>query len=367
MLIVAELNDCDALVNSLECSVGVTAMSRLLDAHRDGLHVLSFPPNLCRQIEDNAKFSEQQRATAKKVRIKYPMNGSLWNKVTVFGKVVIGQPGEYPTRCGSAWTMPIQWIAKRPLLETQVIGEDLHDAKILVHAANDYLVEMGLHAFRVRGSHIAGGGGNTARVLHNTAVDSDLIAICLTDSDRRSPTGDVGTTARRCKTITGLGLFDVRLTLGRSIENALPWQLLDAVHPRLSPSPSQLLGAVEKAVRGSAKFVELKSGMFFFDIVQLSGTPCETFWRSVRSNLGLPSPPSCCPASCQGENRSDCQDRFIAGLGSNTLAFSVDWLDANCANSPQRIAFQSSSSSAEWSEIGAWVAAYALAMPKLRL
>lgn len=370
MLIVAEIKTCPSLLASLGKRYARIAFERLLQAYLDGLHVLVFPPMLCNAIEADSTFSVDVRAAAKKIRQKYAEHGGLSEKMSVFGYLVDESAALHPMRTGQTWKIPLRWLAIKPLHETYLVAEDLHDVRVLTAAAVDYLNHQRLFAFRVRVCPTPGGGLNTARTFAQKAKDEQHLTICFADSDKDSPTGPVGSTAKKCQEVTGAGLYDVRLTAGRSLENALPWQLLDLLRRNSNPAPSVALKSVEAAAPGTVRFANLKRGMFTHDIHRLDRAKkaaCATFWTAARTSLGYPSTPACCPTVCNAPDVGSCSERFVSGFGNATLADAEKWFAESTGNTSRQSAYMSSSDAAEWIAIGGWVAEYSLGMQVRRL
>ena len=367
MLIVADASACAALVPALSAPYARIAFARLLQAYLDGLHVLAFPPTLCAAIEADDNFSVDERAAAKKVRQKYAEHGGLPRQLSVYGRLVDAPTAALPVRTGQTWDIPLRWLAAQPLHETQLVAEDLHDVNVLTAAAEDCLNHRRLFAFRVRVCAVPGGGANTARAFAQKALAEQRITICFADSDKESPAGPVGATAARCQVVTGAGLYDLNITAGRALENALPWPLLDLLRPHSSPAPSGALANLEAAAPGAARFANLKRGVFTHDVHRLGTTACATFWAAARISLGRPPMPPCCPTGCTATAAGACREQLIAGFGNSTLADAEAWFAVSTGSTTRQAAYMSSSDAAEWRALGNWVAEYGFGMPPRRL
>lgn len=367
MLIVAEAAACAAITHALGSAYARVALGRLLQAYLDGLHVLALPPALCEVIEADAVFSADERAAAKKIRQKYAEHGGLAKQLAVFGRLIDSPTQLAPVRTGQTWDIPLRWLAGQQLHETQLVAEDLHDVKVLTGAAEDSLNHRRLFAFRVRVCGVPGGGGNSHRVLAQKAVTEQRITICFVDSDKECPTAPVGPTAAKCQAVNGSGLYDLRLTGGRSLENALPWRLLDQVRSTTTPLPSVALARLEGAAAEASRFANLKRGVFGHDIQRLSQSPCCGYWSAVRVSLGHPPVPACCAAGCAAAAVGSCTDHFVGGYGSSTVADAEAWLALSSGSTSRHIDYFGAPDAAEWRDLGKWVAEYGLGMPARRL
>ena len=181
------------------------------------------------------------------------------------------------------------------------------------------------------------------------------------------PAAPVGHTAAKCQAVTGSGLYDVRVTAGRSLENALPWRLLDRLRPQSTPLPSATLTQLEAATAYASRFANFKRGMFGHDIQRLGQTPCAVFWSAARIGLGRPPTPACCASGWVVAHVGSCSEHFVAGYGTSTLADAEVWLGASSGSTARHVDYISSPDAAEWQDLGKWVAEYGLGMPPRRL
>ena len=364
MLLVAQPAHCSALLDEAIPAHVRLGFSRLLQAYLDGLHVLVMPPQLCSAIESSALFSEDERAAARKVRSRFAEYGALADELDIYGVLADGTATS-PARVGRVWEVPLSWIAQRPLHELQLLAEDLRDIGVLVGAAEDYLHHERFHAFRVRVAGVPGGGGNTHRVLVHLAIDAQRICLCVADSDRECPISPLGPSAAACVQIAGDGLFEVRCTQGRSMENAVPARLLDLIRPHNVPLPSALLAEVNAAKSGAGKFVNLKRGLFGHDLARLGGSACGNYWHEVCAVVG--SKPACCSGGCAAGKVGDCNYQILPGLGNATLADVSTRLIGTATDPMRRSAYLPSPESAEWTDLGRLVFEFGLGLPPRRI
>jgi hypothetical protein len=266
----------------------VRAFARLLGSVADGMHVVLIEPGTARLIEQLPEFSAIDKAAAKHIRNRYADYGSLPSKVSRYARVV--GDGDVPHRDGSTWVIPLRWIAETPLAEMRFVAEDLNDTKTLAAAAGDHLEQAGLRAFRANLHPVHGGGARTPDVFRHEAIEARQICVCIVDSDRTCPGGIVGPVAEACTSVTGEGVFEVAVTSGRSIENSLPWRLVDLVRPTESPRPSARLLALQGVDPGCPQFLELKVGLKGYH-VRTTG-PSRTYWLGIATAVGAQA--TCC-------------------------------------------------------------------------
>jgi hypothetical protein len=333
------------------------AVSRLLQAYLDGHHVVVMHPRACRAIEESHDFSADERAAAAKIRARFAEHGRLQNEVAVYAEVVDAAIAA-PQRVGQVWRVSMHWIAAQPLQPTHLVAEDLNDISVLEGAAIDYRNVRRLFGLCARTTPMPGGGGNTGRVLKRVAVDDQRMAVCVVDSDRDCAVASAGHSASACLAIHGPGLYEVRLTDGRTLENSLPWRLLDLIRPHAPLAPSQLLSALEAVQLGAAKWANLKRGKRGYDLVRSSCAGCQQHHEAVAAGMGVPD--DCCPGGCTAANFGMCTKEIYAGYGAPTLADIGRHLDQSADNTYRHLDYIPSRGEDEWMNLGRTVFEYGL-------
>lgn len=337
----------------------VRAFSRLLGSVVDGMHVVLIDPGTARVIEQLPDFSTVDKAAAKYIRNRYADYGSLPSKLSRYARVV-GE-GDTPQREGMTWVIPLRWIAETSLSQTRCIGEDLNDTMTLAAAAEDYLEQTGLRAFRANPHPVHGGGGRTPDVFRHEAIEARHICVCVGDSDRTYPGGPTGPVADSCASVTGDGIYELALTSGRSIENSLPWRLVDLVRPSEAQRPSARMVVLNDVDPGCPQFLELKVGLKGFH-VRTPG-PSSRYWLGIAAAVGASA--NCCPGSCAAESSSVCQHWILRGYGSGLLADAAEWLTARTGHRKRYASYLPSPNGSDWQRLGALLGEYSLAgMPQ---
>lgn len=340
----------------------ITAYSRLLDSYSDGHHVVIIEPNLCRIVESGSIFSTEQKATAKRIRNKFAEYGGLPSRLVEYATVIV--EGLHPVKVASGWEVPLQWLAMNPLLKSAVLGEDLHDTLIFVAAAEDFLEISGLRSFSVRAAETAGGGKNTHRVLKNIAIRNQQICVCIVDSDRICPSSTPGPTAVPCMTPPSVSLHVVRLTDGRSLENALPWRLIDQVRESRNPAVSVDLARLKRSHLTGPMFLNFKKGISGFDIAKLNCAISKKYWTDVAEKaVGRQT---CCSIPCDASASPLCKYKVHGGFGSSLLADVAMWLNDTKPAARVKKYFPSPNST-EWTDIGRLIAIYTFGLPPRRI
>jgi hypothetical protein len=350
-----------SLLNDPAPTFAISAFGRLLSCFADGLHVVLMEPSAAKSIEVSSKFSEAQRAAAKHIRNRYSDYGSLTTKLAAHAKIVAD--GLHPQPDGDNWALPLRWLAATPLHASRCIGEDLNDTGLLQAAAQDHLDSSGLNAFCVRVHEVLGGGNNTHRVLSQEAIVNCQLCICIVDSDRKYPTAPLGAVAQACQAVTGVGAYCVLTTAGRTIENSIPWRLLDQVRAKPSGSPSEDLLALRQLEQSSTQHLDMKYGLCRWHLSENPNSDFTLYWQRVANTQQRAA---CCPAQCSAASVGDCRDHIHRGYGGNLLADVVSWLRSHVA--PRRsVKYLPSPNDADWKRIGALVSAYGIGLMPRRI
>lgn len=353
-----------ALLSAVPLQNYVTVgFGRLLSSYSDGHHVVIIDPKTCKSIESNLLFSAENRTAAQRIRNRYADYGSLPQKMAFYAKIV--DVGIEPLRVAHGWDVPLGWIANNPLLMANLICEDLHDTAVLMEAGKDDLERSKLKAFMIRAFEVPGGGGNTHRVLNQVAVIDQKICLCIVDSDKKSPYGAPGPTAQLCIELGGSGFFKVVLTAGKTIENSLPWRLIDKVRANQPVAPSCVLAAMEQEHEHSSWFLNFKRGLSSYEIYGLASHNCRTFWISgANSRLGTKT---CCAENvCDEAESSQCRRRLHSGFGGNLLNDVGTWLKEN-QQAGRSTNYLPSPNQSDWINLGQLVSAFSLGLQIRRI
>jgi hypothetical protein len=340
------------------------ALSRLLQAHLDGHHLVVCHPRACRVIEQSPDFSIDERAAAARIRARFAEHGRLREVVGVHAEVVDWAIGE-PQRVGQTWQLSTHWIAAEPLSATSLIAEDLNDISVLEGAAFDFRNRCRLFGLATKMTAAPGGGGNTSRVLDRIAVHEQRIALCIVDSDRECDGSKLGPTAQSCIEVDGPGVYEVKVTAGRSLENSLPWRLIDLVRQAAPLAPSVLLATLNAAREGSAKWANLKRGKRRFDIPRAKCEECIASLELLAEAMNITS--DCCPTGCAASEFGACGKVIYQGYGGATLGDVGTFLKSSEGNTVRHERYLPSPGDEDWQDLGRLVFAYGLATMSRRI
>jgi len=334
-------------------------VTNLIQAHADSRHIVVAPPSICRIFEACPRLSEEHRAIARKIRLRFSELAELKNILSLHAEFCID--GHAPVFQLGVWKIPLEWVATHGMSETHLICEDLYDCEISHEAARDYLNANDLTRLTLTLDHTAGGGGNTHRVLRQKAIDSQRVSVCVVDSDRADPSdaSPLGPTAANCAQVSDPGLYELFISTGRELENHLPVRLVDKVRALWhGVTPSQAFRKFEEHCAGLMLFADLKKGTKKRDIEEMTGTARE-FWEGAYAALPHCAAQCCAPA-CTADKAGDCKQVVMQSMGRTLLKDARDQLFSDGAQfSPKRYRdYLPSPNDALWIEMGGRVAAY---------
>jgi hypothetical protein len=350
------------------CSTGtleeLRALTKLLNSHLDGAHLVLIPPSICRIIEECNRLSEEQLSAARKIRIKYHELAQLKNILTTYAEVT--DNGIEPTlKENHIWQIPLKWIAEKGLSKTHLICEDLYDCELCSEAAKDYLNINSLNRLNVSLDPTPGGGGNTHRIFEMEAIKQKKISLCIVDSDRCSPSIDapLGETASKCKGVSGHGIYELIVSEGREFENHLPVKLIDKVRNIWQGNlPSAKFAELELRHQHCWLFIDFKSGLRRRDIDKMPQDE-RAYWSAYCAIASYKD--GCCPAqNCPAGLDETCKHVVIEPLGRSLLKDAVNYLNhASRQGSPKRYKeYLPSPNDAFWRNLGGKVAAYGISI-----
>jgi hypothetical protein len=337
------------------------SITRLLQAHADNQHVVVAPPSICRIWEGCARFSEEQRGVAKKIRARYSELAELQSILPVYAQVRVGSG--MPTRANGIWSIPLDWIAANGLSGAHLVCEDLYDCALTKEAALDYLRISALSRLTLSLENIPGGGGNTHRVLAEKAIVAKRLTLCIVDSDRVEPsvTAIMGDTATKCLAVAGDGLYEVSVTPGRELENHIPARLVNKVRSVWQgKQPSDRYAELAAISQNIPVFVDLKSGLKKKDVEGLNGSS-RVFWDAFLPQLEAGSV-QCCPNHCNAALAGDCKSTLVAPLNRSLLRDTTEYLQGASHDPRRHREYLPSQNDGVWLATGALVAAYGISV-----
>jgi hypothetical protein len=275
-------------------------------------------------------------------------------------------------------TFPLKWFDHTERIQpTSLLGENLSDTHVflLMGRVGALLANVGRIPIRAFQRH--GGGGATATLLEHIA-ESGVMCLCIADSDKASPAGTLGSTARalqKYKDAARFPLIEVAETAGRDLENGLPDSFYAArygghlTYSRVSRLLGDLTTLGESDIRSH---LDIEKGLTLFDVWNYAQNSDEgSFWigklAALMGVLGHSAGDFRCLTTsvCLHTRRCDCECVIVSGNGANILDDFVDWYEHMDPHALKQALDDSVRD--EWERLGWMVASWCCADERVRL
>ncbi len=381
MLFQIDQSVCDLISSSAATTADFSALSYLALAAAEGKHRLGGPRRVLAELSRCASLTAREKNAFERAASRSAEEGRLWTKLKVYSKVIASSALEPSSqRVGSQRiiSVPLQWFDDSEKIQpTALLAENLSDADVLkkIGKAGTQLIGLGYLPLSV--SPISGGGSTTAAALKSLASQNRQ-TLCIVDSDKIYPTGELGSTARNLNSFKNevqYPLIEIVETRGRDLENHLPisfyLQTYDShiSHRRMARALSTLTEHDEIDIR---TYLDIERGLLLYDVLKFAPDSGErVFWtESVRRMCSLSiaseSELGCLQQGiCAHETRSDCRCIVIAGLPANILQ---DFFNRNGeADAHDLCANLDAVARIEWTRLGGSIASWACGDQKLRV
>lgn len=370
MLIIIDKRFKDDIANI--CAIGpiptLRGITNLLQSHADGQHIVVASPEICRILEDSPRLSEEQRATAKKIRTRFSELAGLKNVLSIYAEISVA--GHLPKKNKGIWTLPLDWVAMNKIDATNLICEDLYDCELIREAGVDYLYSNELHKLALALEYAPGGGGNTHRTFQYRAVQGQKVSLCVVDSDRTNPdpSAPYGPTANACTQVSGDGVYELLITEGRELENHIPLRLIDQIFTKKwhGATPSAASTTLEAQHAGISLYADLKAGVRKFDVDTMTGS-AQVYWRTAMASLPHCTT-QCCSSNCTTETSGACKQIIVEPLGRKLLKLAGAYLRSpgRAGTNRRQLQYLPSPNDDFWKTVGMTVAAYGICVKPSR-
>ncbi len=348
----------------------------------EGSHRIGGSRKTLQALAGQAGLPERARQVFARAVNRVSQEGGLRYSLSAYGVVVSG-PG-----AGSALTsdtqgsqrvirFPLRWFdISAKVQPTVLLGENLSDVSVLVMMARTAVVTTDIKYLPVQCSMDNGGGSTTNQVL-GSVIAANRHCICIVDSDRASPAGNMGTTAASVQPYKRPAVYptvEVIETLGRDLENCLPIKFYRdeyRKHPDYSPL-SELLERVSKAGEDDLRFhIDIEKGV---ELRRIFGYPAgsadRAFWNTkipiLCHHIGYPAGHfACMTASVYSITpHAPCTCVLVRGIPQNILDRFAERFEAHVGH--HLAAMLSEREKAEWVRVGIAIASWCCGDSKMR-
>ncbi len=194
-----------------------------------GEHFLAADRATVERFVDDSNLTKLARGIFEWIKAEYAYLTGLFRQFTF--RVRIKPDTSPPFRLGpDEWSVSISHIADSGIRPTVLLGENSRDGDLYTEAATHYRLDTKLSGISVRVEPRNGNGGSTSTELLRIDARRNEFCLCITDSDRFSPSVDLGDIGSACKAVVAHSNWVIShdAAQSRELENAIPTKLIEA-------------------------------------------------------------------------------------------------------------------------------------------
>jgi hypothetical protein len=326
---------CDSVLSTSASELDIQSLEYLLLGAAEGNHKIVGSRSALRRLAMANGLSLRATKTLERALARVAQEGNLFHRLKTVGEIrATASHIPYVSVSGDRRiiTFPLRWFDRSGKIQpVTILGENLSDVRIckIIGEVGVVLEGFGYLPF----SHVpAHGGGSTVGVVLEEIASRDQICICVVDSDRVFPNGNVGATASsvaRFKNSNYYPLITVMETAGRDLENMLP-DVFYRSRYRNHPTYQALITLLEELSQNDQfeirYHLDIEKGLVLYDILNFTpASPERIFWESkvsvIASFIGNPVEGLPCHGlvNCPQNSRHACACPIVNGLPTNVL------------------------------------------------
>jgi hypothetical protein len=352
----------------------IDGLNNLLLGVAEGSHRIHGVRSVLQPLAECVELTGKARAVLRRAVGRISQEGALNRQLCAYGVVRgDGPPGPTSTSVGAQRiiTFPIEWFDSTAKIQpTQIIGENLTDADVfdIVGKCGCVISRVPYLPIKANAVH---GGGSTVRQVVRRSVQQSHISLCIVDSDRACPGGDLGGTAsalQQFKNVANFPIIEVLETHGRDLENALPTSYYESscsAHKQTSVLSNLNQGGEHEVLA----HLDIERGFTLRTLFAMNGAERD-FWDSKiqillqHSGQVASSVPCLATGVCGLPGTQPCQCILVHGNSANHLQCFHDQFGS--ATGYEVLEALDLRVRAEWSHLGGVIAAWCCADTRLR-
>jgi len=330
----------------------ITAVEYLSIAHMEGKHLVTGSRDtLIKIISLGQYLSEKIISLYKKLLYEVPQYGAVGSRLSVYAIIIGFDENETKSLSGEQTTLhiPLRFFNDSSKIQpVNFIAENSDDTKLVRHLCRAYAFEKRLHNLKFNFNPVMGGGDQTAKE-YKSSQDKGLFTICVVDSDKNYPDGNIGETARKVKFVNNTSIYsDYRILDCRELENLIPEKqlYLACSDDQTRMRAVNFIKYLEQTTNSEKRlYIDFKNGLKLLDIYSLlPNSPLRNYWGDARKlisdeshvdNECLLSNKCNEKSTCLTEgNKRDCRSIVMHSLGNKICESVVNILDLT---SPQKL------------------------------
>lgn len=346
----------------------VLALEYLASARREGKHAVMAKRETLKKIAQCSRLSQFAKSTYNK----------LFNQSTQLLQSYLSAVTKYIEIVNSCYEPEVVYNSGKQIIKvaprffndselvqkTILLCENSDDAVLYETIAKVYLIWNKINVKIVCDPR--GGGGNTISSEYiNIQKAKKRFCLCIVDSDKTAPDGNLGSTASRLQAQNDSNCINTQAFIldCREIENLIPNSILSELcsgnQERLTAL--RILENISISAVEIKCFLDIKRGTWMKEIIHASNPKVKSFWDTKISLI--PSISNClddwCKANWQCSNSKECKCKISPGFGESTLSNTVEYLKQK---NPHEIAKRvDQSMHPDWNKIGQLVMDWCIA------
>jgi hypothetical protein len=359
----------------------VEGLEKIAMGRAEGKHLVLGEASTLSALATWEDLSERYRKVYSRILGKLPTTGSIRRKLPYRVDVVGHQPTELTLKESESQTIiqvPIRYFRDSGLVqETILLAENRRDAEVYKRMARVNIKLRRWATIPIRLETRPGGGADTAEEYRSLQEERKRLCLCIVDSDRTSPEGQLG--------LTALGLRRVEdpqqpmcvylTTRTHELENCIPTGMYREVAEgdQRRKAVEFLEDLEESELAEARKYLDFKKGLvlaeIFENLSKYSRSPANlSYWQSLLSHLAENSYPThqeCLEiGECRSEGRCSCS--VMCGFGANVIDDVRNKVMER--NSDHKIkAFLDTLTLPEWETLGSMVLAWCCGAEEIRV
>jgi hypothetical protein len=348
----------------------VVALENLATARREGKHIVMAKRETLEKIAQCSRLSEFSRNIYNKLYNESTQFYSYLSAVTKYIEIV--NPCYEPQVLRDSGkeiikVHPSFFNDSESVQKTILLGENLDDAVFYETIAKVCLRWKRINA-QIECDRRGGGGSTISSDYINIQKLNKRFCLCIVDSDKIAPNGNLGSTASRLRKSDDPTCIKTQIFIldCRESENLIPNSILSKLYPG-KQEKLEALNIIKSISLEVRCFLDIKEGTYLNKILGEKTTEIKDFWSDqIPQILNISDRiNNSCQANWQcSSNSGKCQCQISLGLGDKTLSKTVEYLKDNSPNEIARIVDPSKHS--DWEQIGQLVMDWCIAERSIR-
>jgi len=348
----------------------VLALENLATARREGKHIVMANRKTLKKIAQCSRLSEFSRNIYHKLYHDSTQLYSYLSAVTKYIEIVnpCYEPEVLSDSDKEIIKVPPRFFNDSELVQkTILLGENLDDA-VFYETIAKVCVRWKDMTVPIVCEPRGGGGDTTSREYINIQQANKRFCLCIVDSDKIAPNGNLGSTASRLRNSDDPTCIKTQIFIldCRESENLIPNSILSKLYPG-KQEKLEALNIIKSISLEVRCFLDIKEGTYLNKIMGEKKSETQNFWSNqIPQILNISDRiNNSCQANWQcSSNSGKCQCQISLGLGDKTLSKTVEYLKDNSLNEIAIIVDRSMRS--DWEKIGEVVINWCIAESPIR-